>query len=80
MKRLDTGTRIILKSYYNACITKINIFQDQFLVAHTDETLLLGDLESCRLSEVPWMSTGKEKYVLDHPQLALVYQVRREGV
>lgn len=27
---------------------------DQFLVAHTDATLLVGDLASCKLSEIPW--------------------------
>jgi intraflagellar transport protein 172 len=52
VKRLSTGGRIVLKSHYNYEIEKINIFQDQFLVANTPETLLLGDLASCKLSEV----------------------------
>ena len=52
VKRLSTGSRIVLKSHYGYEITKINIFQDQFLSAITPETLLMGDLSSCKLSEV----------------------------
>ena len=33
-------------------VTRINIDKDRFLVAHTNDTLLVGDLETCRLSEV----------------------------
>ena len=52
VKRLSTGSRIVLKSHYGYEIQKINIFQDQFLTAITAETLLIGDLSSCKLSEV----------------------------
>ena len=80
VKRLQTGTRIVLKSHFQYEIVKINIYQDQYLVAHTvqrlkrqisivalysrhtvaltfenlyqPETLLIGDLGSCKLSEV----------------------------
>ena len=52
VKRLSTGSRIVLKSHYGYEIQKINIFQDQFLTAITSETLLIGDLSSCKLSEV----------------------------
>ena len=52
VKRLSTGSRIVLKSHYNYEVQKINIFQDQYLIASTPETLLIGDLVSCKLSEV----------------------------
>jgi intraflagellar transport protein 172 len=52
VKRLSTGSRIVLKSHYGYEITKVNIFQDQFLIANTTDTLLMGDLASCKLSEV----------------------------
>ena len=42
MKRLANGTRIVLKSHFGYEITKINIYDDQYLVAHTPETLLMG--------------------------------------
>jgi intraflagellar transport protein 172 len=52
VKRLSTGSRIVLKSHYGYEILKVNIFQDQYLVASTAETILLGDLTTCKLSEV----------------------------
>jgi intraflagellar transport protein 172 len=52
VKRLSSGSRIVLKSHYNYEIQKINIFQDQYLIASSPETLLIGDLVSCKLSEV----------------------------
>ncbi len=33
VKRLETGSRIVLKSNYGYEITKINIYQDRYLVA-----------------------------------------------
>ena len=73
VKRLSTGSRIVLKSHYGYEIQKINIFQDQFLIAHTPETLLVGDLATCKLSEVPWIGSGNEKYYFDHPNVCLVF-------
>ena len=75
MKRLNPGTRIVLKSHFGYEITKIDIYDDQFLVAHTPETLLMGDLESCKLSEVPWNGSGKEKFYFDNPQVTRLFRV-----
>eukprot|EP00736_Rhodelphis_marinus_P012459 Rmarinus@m.5702 len=74
VKRIDTGARIILRSNFGYEINKINIFNDRFLIAHTPETLLMGNLESCRLSEVQWSNGGGEKYFFDDPQLCMVYK------
>lgn len=73
VKRLSTGARIVLKSHYSYEVTKINIFRDQFLVAHTSETVLLGDLVSCKLSEIPWHGSGQEKFYFDNPQVCMVF-------
>ncbi|TPX43982.1 hypothetical protein SeMB42_g04483 [Synchytrium endobioticum] len=73
VKRLSTGARIVLKSHYGYEIEKINIFQDQFLVAHTPETLMLGDLASCKLSEISWTSGGNEKFYFENPQFCMVF-------
>jgi intraflagellar transport protein 172 len=55
-------------------IVKINIFQDRYVVASTTETLLLGDLETFKLSEIPWQSHGAtEKFIFDNPVAALVF-------
>lgn len=41
--------------------------KDRFLVAHTTETILLGDLASNKLSEVPWPNTGgNEKFFFEN--------------
>jgi intraflagellar transport protein 172 len=37
------------------------------------ETLLLGDLETLKLSEVQWHSPGEEKFVFDNPAVCMVY-------
>jgi len=74
VKKLSTGIRIVLKSHYNYEINKINVLgDDQFLVAYTTDTLLLGDLVSCRLSEVPWRGSGKEKFYFDNPNVCMIY-------
>lgn len=54
VKNLNTGSRIVLKSNVGYEIKKINVFRERYLVAHTSESLLLGDLVSCKLSEIPW--------------------------
>ena len=73
VKRLSSGARIVLKSHFGYEVTKINIYEDRFLVASTAETLLMGDLESCKLSEVPWAGSGSEKYHFDNPQVCMIF-------
>eukprot|EP00668_Euglena_longa_P000083 GGOE01000099.1.p1 GENE.GGOE01000099.1~~GGOE01000099.1.p1 ORF type:complete len:1743 (+),score=650.33 GGOE01000099.1:779-5230(+) len=75
VKRLSTGTRIVLKSQFGYEIVRVNVFQDRYLVAHTDTTLLMGDLATCKLSEVQWNSSaGHEKFFFDNPQVCMVYR------
>lgn len=53
MKNLSTGTRVVLKSQYGYEIDEVKVMgKDRYLVAHTSDTLLLGDLLSNKLSEV----------------------------
>jgi intraflagellar transport protein 172 len=74
VKRLSSGTRIVLKSLFEEEILKVNVARDQFLVGHTPRTLLLGDLESCKLSEIPWnASPESEKFFFDNPRVCMVY-------
>lgn len=57
MKNLATGTRVILKSFYGYEIDEVKIMgNDRYLVAHTSDTLMLGDLQTTRLSEVSMYS------------------------
>jgi len=54
----------------------VNIYQDRYVVAHTVDTLLLGDLETFKLSEVEWhnATNGGQKFMLENPAVCLVYQ------
>eukprot|EP00042_Codosiga_hollandica_P051782 m.643612 g.643612 ORF g.643612 m.643612 type:complete len:1752 (+) comp58351_c0_seq22:791-6046(+) len=74
VKRLSNGTRLVLKSHFNHEIQKVNVLgNDQFLVAHTTDTLLLGDLLTCRLSEVQWRGSGTEKFYFENPQVCMIF-------
>jgi intraflagellar transport protein 172 len=43
------------------------------LIALTPETILTGDLVSCKLSEVPWNGSGSEKFIFDNPTCCMVF-------
>ena len=87
VKRLSTGRRIVLKSHLGYEVQRINIYSDskpseegpapqrpdQYIVAQTPATLLLGDLESCKLSEIEWAVTGSEKFYFDNPAVCMIY-------
>lgn len=74
VKTLSSGSRIVLRSNYNYEIEKINVLGgDRFLVAHTTDTLLLGDLLTCKLSEIPWVGTGKEKFYFENPAVCMIF-------
>jgi len=43
-------------------------------VAHTPTTLLLGDMETSYLSEIPWhRGGGKEKFDFNNPGVCMVF-------
>ena len=47
---------------------------DRFLVAHTSDTLLLGDLLTNRLSEVTWQgSGGNEKFFFENENVCMIF-------
>ncbi|EFJ49307.1 intraflagellar protein IFT172 [Volvox carteri f. nagariensis] len=73
VKTLKTGMRIVLKSVYGYEIEKINIYHDRYLVARTSYTLLMGDLESCKLSEIPWESNNTEKFHFENERVCMVH-------
>ncbi|KAI0233465.1 hypothetical protein LSAT2_016275, partial [Lamellibrachia satsuma] len=75
VKNLSSGTRVILKSFYSYEIDEVKIMGgDRYLVAHTSDTLILGDMLSNKLSEVPWQSsTGNEKFVFDNENVCMIF-------
>lgn len=53
VKNLSNNTRVVLKSHYGYEIDEVRIMgKDRYLVSHTSDTILLGDLQSNKLSEV----------------------------
>uniref|UniRef100_A0A3B4XDD0 Intraflagellar transport 172 n=1 Tax=Seriola lalandi dorsalis TaxID=1841481 RepID=A0A3B4XDD0_SERLL len=75
VRNLSTGTRVVLKSYYGYEIEEVKIMgKDRFLVAHTSDTLLLGDLLTNKLSEVPWPgSGGNEKFFFENETVCMIF-------
>ncbi|XP_078486595.1 intraflagellar transport protein 172 homolog [Ciona intestinalis] len=75
VKNLSTGTRVVLKSHYGYEIDEVKILGgDRYLVGHTSDTLLLGDLLSNRLSEVTWQgSGGNEKFFFDNENVCMIF-------
>lgn len=75
VRNLSTGTRVVLKSYYGYEVEEVKIMgKDRYLVAHTSETLLLGDLLTNKLSEVPWPgSGGNEKFFFENENVCMIF-------
>eukprot|EP00760_Papus_ankaliazontas_P035970 PhM_4_TR811/c0_g1_i1/m.62923/K19676/IFT172; intraflagellar transport protein 172 len=75
VRRISSGTRIVLKSMYGHEIQKVNIYQDRFLVANTAVTVLLGDLQTCKLSEIQWQMNSINRIFFDNPQVCMLFQM-----
>jgi len=73
VKRVDTGSTIVCKSNSGQEITKKNIYQDRFLVASTATSLIVGDMDTCKVSEIPWRGSGNEKYDFSNPGVCMVF-------
>jgi len=73
VKALADGSRSVVKSKIAPEITKINIFQDRYVVAHTIGSLLLGDLSTNRISEIQWRGSGNEKFDFSNPNVCMIF-------
>ncbi|EDV25844.1 uncharacterized protein TRIADDRAFT_24195 [Trichoplax adhaerens] len=75
VKNLISGARVVLKSHYGYEIDKVRIMgKDRYLVGHTTDTLLLGDLNTNKLSEVPWQGTGgNEKFFFENENVCMIF-------
>ncbi|XP_059491021.1 intraflagellar transport protein 172 homolog [Neocloeon triangulifer] len=72
----DQPRGVILRSKYGHEISEVRIagLNDQFLIARTSHSILLGDMTRNLLSEVPWVSPlGNEKFSFDNPTVCLVF-------
>ena len=77
VKPLTKGARgVILKSVYGYEITDVRIMgAENYLVARTPETMLLGDLQKNLLSEIPWGSGmgGNEKFYFENANVCMIF-------
>uniref|UniRef100_A0A2K5S7U6 Intraflagellar transport protein 172 homolog n=1 Tax=Cebus imitator TaxID=2715852 RepID=A0A2K5S7U6_CEBIM len=75
VKNLSSGTRVVLKSHYGYEVEEVKILgKERYLVAHTSDTLLLGDLNTNRLSEIAWLgSGGNEKYFFENENVCMIF-------
>lgn len=73
VRHVETNARIIVRSQFGLEILKINIHKKKYVVATTSGTLLLGDLESLKLSEIQWHGQGSEKYIFDYPAACIIF-------
>ncbi|KAH9500287.1 hypothetical protein Btru_073626 [Bulinus truncatus] len=74
VRNLSNNTKVMLKSHYGYEIDEVRIMgKDRYLVAHTSDTLLLGDMLTSRLSEVPWQGSGSEKYCFDNENVCMIF-------
>ncbi|VCW85602.1 unnamed protein product [Gulo gulo] len=75
VKNLSSGTRVVLKSHYGYEVEEVKILgKERYLVAHTSDTLLLGALNTNRLSEVAWQgSGGNEKYFFENENVCMIF-------
>eukprot|EP01041_Mallomonas_annulata_P001132 gene1132-2194_t len=73
IRQIETNARMVVRSQYGFEIIKINIYQKRFVVANTIETLLLGDMETLKMSEIQWHGDGSEKFIFDNPLACVVY-------
>ena len=65
---------MVLKSNYGYEIDDVKILGDsRYLVGHTQNTLLLGDIHTARLSEIQWQSSGNEKFSFANQNVAVIF-------
>lgn len=73
IKDLESAKRLVIKPSLSEEITKINIYLDNFVVMFTKESLVLGDLENQKSSEISWHRTGQEKFDFYNQNVCIVY-------
>lgn len=73
VRHVDSNMRIVVRSQYGCEIVKTNVFKNRFVVATTADTLLMGDIESLKLSEIQWHGNGSEKFIFDNPSACIIY-------
>jgi len=88
VRKSDPSARLTFKSRYGSEIQNVSCHQKRYIVVHTTETLMVGDMVSGRTSEVPWNyaptvsntkgnaaggNPNKEKFYFDNESACMVF-------
>lgn len=73
VRHVESNMRIVVRSQFGKEILRTNIHKSKYVVATTQDTLLLGDIDGVKLSEIQWHGNGKEKFNFDNPAVCVVY-------
>jgi intraflagellar transport protein 172 len=57
---MSTGRKIVIRSESNAEIGKVDVQKERFFLGYTNSTVLVADLETNKVSEIPWRGSGQE--------------------
>jgi hypothetical protein len=62
--------RTWLHTAYGHALGRITVHQERYLISRTPATLLLGNLDTCRLSEIAWPHVGGgERFSFDNERV-----------
>jgi intraflagellar transport protein 172 len=73
IKNIETNKRLVIKPNLSSEINKINIYLDNYIVMQTKESLILGDLDSEKYSELPWNFNSTEKYDFSNLNVCMIF-------
>jgi intraflagellar transport protein 172 len=54
-------------------IEKVEVFRGKYVVGHTPESLIIGNMTDRSYSEVPWLGGGNEKFNFDNSKVCVVF-------
>lgn len=72
IKSLERGTESVVTSKRGLEILKVDILKDNFVIAETNNTLILGDLASNKHSELEWNGSGNEKFEFSNKNICWI--------
>ncbi|KAG1667872.1 Intraflagellar transport protein 172 [Nymphon striatum] len=72
---IGSKNKFTLQSAYGYEIQDVKVMgQERYVIAYTSDTLLLGDIQTAKLSEVPWQGTGgNEKFYFDNQNVCMIF-------
>ena len=73
IKNNQNQKRLVIKPQMSTDIVKLNIYLDNFVVLFTKESLIVGDLNLEKHSEIQWKRSGQEKFDFSNYNVCMVY-------